>query len=135
MTASQTPRSQLYDLVRPAPVPTSVGRSAPVSGSAPISGSVTRAGPTGANVPRAAAFSKPAHISHNATRKAGTAGFAHSHRPFVFRRAGYVFYRHYYVVSGVWYFYEAEVEPNDPAFALADDPNTPVCEEDVDECN
>jgi hypothetical protein len=38
-------------------------------------------------------------------------------------------------VSGAWYWYEAEVEPDDPAFALADDPNTPVCEEDDDECN
>jgi hypothetical protein len=139
MAAPQTPRSQLYDMVRPAPVSTNVGRSAPVgspavSGAAPASGQATRAGPAGANLPRAAAFSKPAHISHNPARKAGTAGFSHQHRPFVFRRAGYVFYRHYYVVSGVWYWYEAPVEPGDPAFALADDPDTPVCEEDVDEC-
>jgi hypothetical protein len=106
-----------------------------VSRSAPVPGHATRAGPTGANAPRAAAFTKPAHISHNPARKAGTAGFAHRHRPFVFRRAGYVFYRHYYVVSDVWYWYEAPAEPDDPAYALADDPDTPVCEEDVDECS
>ena len=139
MAAPQTPRSQLYDLVRPAPVSTNVGPSAPQSGSmrtsGPAPGNATRAAVTGTNAPRAAEFSKPAHVSHNPTRKAGTAGFSHGHRPFVFRRAGYVFYRHYYVVSGVWYFYEAPVESGDPAFALADDPDTPVCEEDADECN
>lgn len=124
----QSPRSQLYDLVRPAPVPTNLGRSAP------IPGNVTRSAPAGTQISKSAAFTKPAHIPHNASRKAGTAGHKHNHRPFVFRRAGYVFYRHYYVVSGVWYWYEAEVEPGDPSYALADDPNTPVCDEEGDEC-
>jgi hypothetical protein len=127
-TATQSPRSQLYDLVRPAPVPTNLGRPAQAPGN------VTRSAPAGTQVPKSAAFAKPTHVPHNSSRKAGTAGHKHNHRPFVFRRAGYVFYRHYYVVSGVWYWYEAEVEPGDPLYALADDPNTPVCEEAEDEC-
>jgi hypothetical protein len=93
----QSPRSQLYDLVRPAPVQTNLGK--PAQGP----GNVTRSAPAGAHVPKSAAFAKPANVPHNSSRNAGTAVQKHSQRRFVVRRAGYAYYRHYYDVSGAWY--------------------------------
>ena len=115
--APSSPRSQLYDLVRPAPL-------------APRAGSTMMAvhGPSTRSVP------KPANVHHNPAHMVGSAGLQHDHSSFVFRRGDRAFHRRYYAVDGAWYWYDEPVVTNDPSFASAQDPNVLVCEEETDEC-
>jgi hypothetical protein len=112
---TSSPRSQLYDLVRPAPM-------------------ATRAGVPAVRPGARAGARLPTHVRHNAGHAGGAAGARFNYERFVFRRAGHTYYRRYYVVGGDWYWYDEPTPTNDPAFGLAEDPNLPVCEDETDEC-
>jgi hypothetical protein len=118
--APMTPRSQLYEMVRPAPLaaPRMAGPTA----------SAGRQAASGAFTP------KPSHIAHNPAHRLGSAGSQHDHSTFVFRRGDRAFHRRYYFVEGQWFWYDEPVPDGDPAFASALDPNVPVCDEQLDEC-
>jgi hypothetical protein len=117
-----SPRSQLYDMVRPAPM---MARPAP--GAAPRMAGMPASGPV-------RAIPKPANVNHIPGHVLGNAGSQHNHSAFVFRRGDRAFHRRYYAVGGAWYWYDDPVAETDPAFAAAQDPNVQVCEEQADEC-
>ena len=122
-----TPRSQLYDMVRPAPT------MAPRMPST----ATPRTGPPGirsAGMIRTAAIPKPANVRHNPAHRIGGAGLAHNHSAFVFRRGDRAFHRRYYAVGTEWYFYDDPVPEGDTEFVSSQDANVPVCEDQADEC-
>lgn len=81
--------------------------------------------------------SKPAHIQHDAKRKAGKSGWMHRHRPFVFKHGGHRWRRHYYsfLVGGLWYWYWYDiVADTDPDVIIYSDAVLPDCDPESDEC-
>ncbi len=81
-------------------------------------------------------YNKPAGIKHHADHKAGESGWIHRYRPFVFKRAGHRWRRHYYtfLVGGLWYWYWYDVIADDPAAAVYPEFALPDCDPDGDEC-
>jgi len=78
---------------------------------------------------------KPAHLQHDAKRKAGKSGWGHRHRPFFFKHAGHHWRRHYYSfpVGGLWYWYWYDVEADSDVIIYAD-AALPDCDLETDEC-
>jgi hypothetical protein len=116
--APPSPRSQLYDMVRPAPL-------------APRMAAPTAGVRSAARMPPVL---KPVNVHHNPAHMVGNAGLQHNHSAFLFRRGDRAFHRRYYSVEGAWFWYDEPVPDGDPAFASAQDPNVPVCEDQSDEC-
>jgi hypothetical protein len=116
--APPSPRSQLYDMVRPAPL---APRGVPAAG---VRSAAIRVPPV----------LKPANVHHNPAHRVGNAGLQHNHSAFLFRRGDRAFHRRYYSVDGAWFWYDEPIPDGDPAFASAQDPNVPVCEDQSDEC-
>lgn len=80
---------------------------------------------------------KPPSIVHNASHKAGKAGWQHRHKPFYFKRGGHRWKRIYYSfpLAGLWYWYWSDVIADDePAVLVYSDLALPDCDEDQDEC-
>jgi hypothetical protein len=80
---------------------------------------------------------KPASIVHNASHKAGKAGWQHHHKPFYFKRGAHRWKRIYYSfpLAGLWYWYWSDVIADDePAVLVYRDLALPECDEDQDEC-
>lgn len=87
-----------------------------------------------ARLPSRVSFAKPPSVIHNPTHRVGRIGAAHAHRPFIFARGGHPFYRRYYLLHGVWYWYDDQVPDGDPAFAEEALAGLPVCDENADDC-
>ena len=124
----QTPRSQLYQMVKP------VG---PVAAPhALATATAIRPGPVPAVKPgiTKTSFARPPHFAHNPAHRIGSAGARFNHRMFAFRRDGLLFHRNYYIVGGVWYWSDAPFVETDPDYTLVDDGTLPVCDPDADEC-
>lgn len=80
---------------------------------------------------------KPAHIQHDAKRKAGKSGWMHRHRPFFFKHGGHRWRRHYYsfVIGGLWYWYWYDLSADaDPYVIIYADAALPDCDLEGDEC-
>ena len=80
---------------------------------------------------------KPAHIQHDAKRKAGKSGWMHRHRPFFFKHGGHRWRRHYYsfVIGGLWYWYWYDLSADaDPYVIIYADAALPDCDPESDEC-
>jgi len=119
----QAPRSQLYQMVKPVG-PVATPHTLP-SGAVMVRPGAAHPGITKTG------FARP---PHNPAHRIGSAGARFNHRMFAFRRDGALYHRNYYVVSGVWYWYDAPFVETDPDYALVDDGSLPVCAPDVDEC-
>jgi hypothetical protein len=82
-------------------------------------------------------FPKPPSVAHNASHRAGKAGWQHSHKPFYFKRGGHRWKRIYYSLplAGLWYWYWYDLVADDePAVLVYSDLALPECDEDQDEC-
>ena len=124
----QAPRSQLYEMVKP------VG---PVAAPHALTTATTvQPGHVPAVKPGISktSFAKPPHFAHNPAHRIGGAGARFNHERFAFRRDGFLFHRNYYVLGGVWYWYDAQFVETDPDYTLVDDGTLPVCDPDADEC-
>jgi hypothetical protein len=83
-------------------------------------------------------FAKPAAVAHDASRRAGKAGFQHRHKPFFFKRGGHRWKRLYYTypLGGLWYWYWYDViADDDPAVVVYSYDALPECDEDDDDCS
>jgi hypothetical protein len=121
--ATVDPRAQLMDMVRPAfPNP-----------AASPTATVPRPTATAMHTPLARdSFVRPANVPHNPAHRLGSVGSSHGHAAFMFARGGHRFYRRYYVLHGIWYWYDDTIPVGDPGYA--DVGGLPNCDLNADEC-
>lgn len=79
--------------------------------------------------------SKPPHVVHNPSRKAGMSGWKHGYKPFHYKHKGKYWRRHYYpvFVGGLWYWYWYDsLYDGEPA--VYEEVVLPECDPDSDDC-